>query len=62
MVYGPPGPVSVKSPFWMVLQRIFSEKLNVSCEEPHVVADVNPVICGGMLSKMTAEDAPKLMV
>jgi hypothetical protein len=62
MVYGPPGPVSVKSQAETVLHFTHSEKLKVSVFAPQAIGCITESIVGGTLSNITAVDAPKLML
>ena len=62
IVYGPPGPVKVKSPSCTELHRMFSEKLKDKVVEPHVIGWLTAWINGSTLSKIVAVEALKLSV
>jgi hypothetical protein len=59
--YGPPGPVNVKSEAWIVLQRTFSLKLNVTVFPPQAGVPIDASE-GATLSNIVAVDPEKLML
>ena len=62
IVYGPPGPDKLKSPFCTVEHKIFSEKLKLMELVLQLGCWGITLNCGGTLSNMVAVEFVKLIV